>query len=100
MHLHDAVRSLDDVELERVEYEVSAEPDVLALPQLEVRAEGTGEFGSGRRVRAVRADDQVVACGQGGRVRGLCSEVHRHGERLAALAQAMEQPPPADRGEP
>src|SRR5215470_1592090 len=99
VHLHDAVRSRHDVELERVEHEVSAEPDVLAPALLDVGAEGTGEFGPGRRIRAVRADDQVIIGGQRGRARSLSSEVHPHGERLAALAQDMQQPLPADRGE-
>src|SRR6202161_281321 len=43
VHLHDPGRAIEDVELERVQNQVGAEPDVPAPAPLELRAERPGE---------------------------------------------------------
>src|SRR6202035_3688376 len=60
VNLHDAVRRLDDVELERIEDEVRPEPHELAAAHLESRLKRPRVPAPYRRVDAVRADHQVV----------------------------------------
>ena len=99
VHLHDPRRGVQDVELERVEDQVRAEPDVPAPPALQVRAERSCEPAPRSRVHPVGGDHQVVARGQRGHVRGLGAEVHPHPERRAAGLQDSQQALAAHRGE-
>ena len=99
VHLHDPRRGVQDVELERVEDQVRAEPDVPAASALQIRAKDRREPAPRGRVHPVGGDHQVVARGQRGHVRGLGTEVHPHPERSAASLQDGQQPLAAHRGE-
>jgi hypothetical protein len=99
VHLHHAVRRLLDVELERVEDQVGAEPYVPAAPDVEIRSERGREGGSGGRVGPVGGHDQIVAGRQLAGIRCLLAEAEGHPELAAALLQDLQQPTPAQRGE-
>ena len=60
VNLHDPVRRLDDVELERVEDEIGAEPHEPAAAHVETRVECAGKPRPRGGVHAVRADDEVM----------------------------------------
>jgi hypothetical protein len=60
VHLHDAVLGLADVEGERLEDGVGAQPHVAAPAHVEARAEVVGVLGAHGRVQAVARDDEVV----------------------------------------
>ena len=62
--LHDSPRRVQYVELERVEDQVGAEPDVLAPPGLQAGPEGAGQRGPGLGVGPVGRHHQVVSGGQ------------------------------------
>jgi hypothetical protein len=98
--LHDPVRGLGDVELERVEDQVGAEPHVLAAAYVDLGGEDVGEGGPGGAVGPVRRDHQVVRAGQLAGGRSLGTGVHDDAELTAPLPQDPQQPPPAHRGEP
>ena len=99
MDLHDAVRGLRDVELERVEDLVRAEPHVPAAAGLQGGPEHVRVPGADHRVGAVGRDHQVVALAKFPGVRGQRGEVHGHPELRAALLEDLQQPLPAHRGE-
>ena len=99
VHLHDPGRGVQDVELERVEDQVRAEPDVLAPALLQVGPERAGEPAPGGRVHPVRGDHQVVLGAQRRHVRGFGAEQDPHPEGGAAGLQDSQQPLAAHRGE-
>ena len=100
--LHHAVRRRHDVELERVEDQVRAEPHVLAA----ARSRGRGRTLSanavrGRRVRPVGGDHQVVvarSARQGPAPR--CGSASRTPSSAQRCCRICEQPAAAHRGEP
>ena len=92
-------RGVQDVELERVEDQVGAEPDVGAVPRLQVRPDRAGQLRPGRRVGPVRGDDQVVLGRQRPGVRGRGAEPRPYPQVRAPLLEDGEQPVPAHRGE-
>ncbi|WP_324277836.1 hypothetical protein [Blastococcus brunescens] len=89
--LHDAVRRLLDVELERLEDEVGAQPHVLAVPRLQGRAEhvlvGRTHLGPG----AVAGEHQVVLRTQHLRIRRRRAEVDGDAEVGAAALQDAQE---------
>ena len=77
VHLHDAERRLLDVELERVEDQVGAQPHVLAVSNVKFGPERGRPGTPDGRVRAVGGDDQVVAGGELVGARRLRAEAGR-----------------------
>ena len=97
--LHDPGRGVQDVELERVEDQVRAEPDVLAPAPFQIWAERSGVRRPGQRVRSVGGHHQVVARGQGRHVWRLGAEQDPYPELCAPGLQHGQQPFAAHRGE-
>ena len=93
--LHDAVRRLRDVELERLEHLVGAEPHVAAVAHVERGPERVGVPRAHRRVEAVGRDHQVVRRSELLDAGSLGAEVHSHVERRAPGLQDLQQPTPA-----
>ena len=100
MDLHHAVRRLADVELERVEDPVGAQPDVAAVAHVEARPEGVGVPTADAGVQAVGGHDQVVRRSELVDVGRLGPEVQRHVELAASLVEDLQEPAAAHRGEP
>ena len=98
VNLHDPVRRVDDVELERVEDEVGAEPHEPAPANVEPWMERAREGRPRRGVHTVGADDEVMRRGELVHRRRLTVEVKRHPQLQASLVQDLQQPPPAHRG--
>ncbi len=99
VELHDAVRGLPDVERERLEHEVGAQPHVLAAPGLEGGREHVGERRAHPGAGAVTGHDQVVLRGEPHRVGGRGPEPHRHAQLGAAALQDSQQRLAAHGGE-
>lgn len=100
VQLHDAAGGLHDVEGERGQDAVGAEPHVPAAPGRDARAEVRRARRPDRGVHPVRRDDQVVIGLQDRRVRAPRAVVHGDPEFRAAALEHAQQLPPADRGEP
>jgi hypothetical protein len=100
VQLDDAVRGPADVEGERLEDLVGAQPHVTAPARFDGRLERTGIAGTHGRVDPVGGDHQVVLAAQPGHVRRLRPEPQLDPEVAAALLEDLQQPAPADRGEP
>ncbi len=98
--LHHPGRGVKHVELERVEHQVRAQPDVLASPLFKIWAERAGVPAAGHRIRPVGGHDQVVFGGQGGRIGCLGAEADLHAELRAARLQDGQQPLAAHGREP
>ena len=99
VYLHDPGRGVQDVELERVEHQVRAQPDVLAPPSFQIWAERSGVRAPGQRIRSVGGDHQVVIRRQGRYVRCLGAEQDPYAELRAAGLQDGQQPLAAHRRE-
>ncbi len=92
MDLHHPGRRLCDVELERVEDPVGAQPHVLAVALLQGGPEAGGVGGADRGVQPVGGDDEVVVGGERAHVRGGGAEPHLHAQLPAARLQDLQQP--------
>jgi hypothetical protein len=89
--LHDAVRRLPQVERERVEHAVGAEPHVLAPPDVEPRDERVGVLRPRDRVQPVAGKNQVVGRGELVGAGRLGAKVRNHPELRATLLQDLQQ---------
>ena len=99
MYLHDPGRGVQDVELERIEHQVRAQPDVLGPPSFQIWPERSGVRAPGQRIRPVGGDHQVVIRRQGRYVRCLGAEQDPYPELRASRLQDGQQPLAAHRRE-
>ena len=97
VYLHDAVRCLDDVELEGVEDEIRPEPHELAAAHVERRTERVRVCGSSGGVNAVGADHEVVRSCELANGWRLGVEAEHDPELATALMQNLEKPLAAHR---
>ena len=99
VHLHDAMRRLEDVEGERLEDLVGAEPHVAATPHVERGLEVVGVLGAHERVEAVRRDHEVVVGGELLDIRGSRPEPDVDPEVRTPTLEDLEQSLAAQRRE-
>ena len=99
VHLHDAVGGLEDVEGERLEDLVGAEPHVAATPHVQRGLELVGVLGAHERVEAVRRDHEVVVAGELLDIRGSRAELDVDPEVRAPTLEDLEQSLAAQRRE-
>ncbi len=99
VHLHDAVRRLEDVEGEGLEDLVGAEPHVAAAAYVEGGLEPVGVLGADERVDAVGSDHEVVVGGELLDLGGGRAEADVDPELGAALLEDLEEPLAAQRRE-
>jgi hypothetical protein len=98
--LHGSPLRLLDEELERLEDQVGAEPDVLVVAAVQGGPEAVGVPRADRGVEPVRGHHEVVPGAQLVGVGRLGAEVHRYPELGHALLQDAEQVLAAHGGEP
>jgi len=97
--LHHPEGRLADVELERLEHLVGAEPHELAVSAFQRRAEHVCVPDADLGVHPVGREHQVVVGAQRIDVGGRGAEVHEHAELAASFLQNLQQLLAAHRGE-